>query len=442
LPFDRDNLQAPFGLNKSADTICLFDAELNPVDRLDYNTLQSAVASRGRWPNGSGGWVTFDEPTPGKPNHPPRFTRHLLGGGPVAIPECETYYATNAFAEAVAGATFTLLPVNAETLPEGMSFDPATGECVWTPTEAQGPGVYDCILCGVRDGNCLDAVPVTFTVLETLNPILFGALFDQTVSEGETVTFTVTATREAEIPPREVPIRFRMAGDAALSNAVLHAETGVFQWKTGEIDGPGTYLVTLIAEDGEEPSVNAVTNLTVTVKEVNQSFTYRSPTTFYLWAGQPFETVLEFDDPDLPPNHFSTVTLSAPEGMTLDVDTGTVRWTPGEDQIGTHKLRFRAFDNAGAAKTFEVAFVVDVASLSIEGGTLSDPTHLRLIWTGRAGTTYTVEWCADLLQPDWQPFPDPDLVLPGKAGTMSCDLDLTRLPAPCRKAFFRIRQGR
>ncbi|MBP5320374.1 MAG: lamin tail domain-containing protein [Kiritimatiellae bacterium] len=439
LPFDRDNLQAPFGLNKTTDKICLFDAELNPVDRIDYDTLQDPAISSGRWPNGTGGWIAFAVPTPGAPNHPSRFTRHLLAGGPVVIPERERYCATNAFAEAVAGAVLTLLPADADALPEGLAFDGASGECVWTPSEAQGPGVYDCLLCGVKDGVCIDAVPLTFTVLETLNPILFNAVFDQSVSEGDTVTFTVTATREEEIPPRDVPFRFRMVCDPAMSNAVLNAETGVFQWKTGEVDGPGVYSVTLIAEDAQESAVSASTNLTVTVKEVNQPFTYVSPTSFYLWLDEPFEVALQFDDPDLPPNTFSFVTLSAPDGMTLDRDTGVVRWTPTGGQAGTHKLRFRAFDNAGSAKTIEISFIVDTAALTLDAGTAIDATHLRLAWKGKAGLTYIVEWCDDLTVQNWQPFPE--MVLPGQAA-MTCELDLTLLPAPRTKAFFRVRQTR
>ena len=75
LPVDPANLQAPFGLSKSGDRICLFTPTLALADRLEYATEQIGTASMGRWFNGaSGDLVRFDNPTPGAPNRNPRFT--------------------------------------------------------------------------------------------------------------------------------------------------------------------------------------------------------------------------------------------------------------------------------------------------------------------------------------------------------------------------------
>ena len=63
-------LQAPFGLGKSADQICLFDAQGRLVDRVSYNAAQSSTASAGRSPDGTGDWTTLDPPSPGAPNGP------------------------------------------------------------------------------------------------------------------------------------------------------------------------------------------------------------------------------------------------------------------------------------------------------------------------------------------------------------------------------------
>ena len=60
------------------------------------------------------------------------------------------------------GLSYTLVAAEGETLPEGLSVDAATGVISWTPSATQTPGVYRVLLCGVLDGECVDAVQVTF----------------------------------------------------------------------------------------------------------------------------------------------------------------------------------------------------------------------------------------------------------------------------------------
>lgn len=162
---DPLNLQAPFGLGKSADAIYLFDSATNLVDSVAYSSEQTDVASMGRWPNGYGEWTVFAAPTPGVPNHPSRFANLSLAGA-----ASHTLRAATPFTSATSlaygdAATFALRAESAGgEVPEGLAVD-ASGALSWTPSESQAPGVYHLYLCAVAGDAVVDALPLTFTVL-------------------------------------------------------------------------------------------------------------------------------------------------------------------------------------------------------------------------------------------------------------------------------------
>jgi len=164
LPFDADNLQAPFGLGKKEDAIYLFDPATNLVDQISYSTLQSETTSLGRWPNGSGDWTTLTVPTPDAPNHPPRFAEVPLTGATAYILRAQEPFTTN-FVCTATGTSFTILPETGRTIPAGLAVNAQTGALSWTPTDAQAPGVYYLTLCAVRNEEVIDALPLAFTVV-------------------------------------------------------------------------------------------------------------------------------------------------------------------------------------------------------------------------------------------------------------------------------------
>ncbi len=176
LPFDPANLQAPFGLSKSADALYLFDPATNLVDAITYDTTQNDTTSLGRWPNGTGEWATFATPTPGAANHPTRFETPLLAGANaytlrVGTPFTSALAPENAFA---ATTTFALVPETGSSIPNGLSVNPTTGTLNWTPSGTLAPGVYFLNLCPVADGEAIDALPIAFTVLPPASDVLIA----------------------------------------------------------------------------------------------------------------------------------------------------------------------------------------------------------------------------------------------------------------------------
>lgn len=446
LPFDPANLQAPFGLGKDGDQICLFNAATQLVDRLIYATEQGDEASLGRWVNGAeGDLVTFCEPTPGLPNRNPRFPDAVLAQPPAfAIREQVPFCHTNAFAAArPAHFTFRLFATDGSAVPSNLTFDTATGVLAWTPSEAQGPGLYAFRVCGfLVDGpsvTACDETLLTLAVLETPSPPLLAALASLTVNEGAIVTFTASATRAEEIPPYPTQTRLRLDG-AVPPHATFNADTGLFNWTTVEVDGPSTNLFTVVAEDVSDPTVYASTVVTVKVNEVNIPLVYDSPTTFYLWRNEPFAVNLKYADPDLPPNTLTYTLISGPAGLTLNSSTGLLQWQPAENQSGSFSVRVRTFDNGSGLST-TLSLVVDTAQLEAAALTAAAASgDFDLKWASKRDTAYTIEWCGNLADGDWQPV-NPGSPVAGTGGMVSYVLTPAAFGAPTR-AFFRIIQTR
>src|SRR5262249_15516622 len=73
--------------------------------------------------------------------------------------------------------------------PSGATIDPMSGVFTWTPTEAQGPGIYS-FFVRVSDGVGHTDVSTTVTVTEVnVAPTLTGVPATASVNEGESLTF-------------------------------------------------------------------------------------------------------------------------------------------------------------------------------------------------------------------------------------------------------------
>jgi hypothetical protein len=451
LPFDPANLQAPFGLGKSGDQICLFNAATQLVDHLVYATEQSGAASLGRWLNGAAGeWTTFGLPTPGQPNRNPRAP-----ASPLAQPALQTAREEQALAhtlgfagERPANTVFRLFPAEARALPEGLSYDADSGALAWTPAEEQGPGLYALRACAfAADGASVDLsdeVLLTIKVLEAPSRPVLGSLTNLDVSEGGLASFTATFARHEEVPFYATQTRLTLTG-ALPTNATFSAETGLFSWPTAEVDGPGTNVFVITAEDAGDPGVFDSVAVTVTVREVNSPLVYAGPTTFYLWRGEPFALRLPYEDADLPPNALSfSLTTSAPvppAGLTVDPVTGVLTWLPSAEQTGAFGARILATDRAGSVLVKTLTLVVDSAPFQAASlARLPSGEGVDLRWASKPGARYTVEWSPSLAPPDWRPVNEAS-PLEGTGEMLSLALTPDLIGAPTN-AFFRIIQTR
>jgi hypothetical protein len=118
-----------------------------------------------------------------------------IGDKTVTEGQLLTFTATATDADAGQTLTFSLINL----IPAGAAIDPATGVFTWTPTSNQGPGASD-VTIQVSDNAttpCVDSEIIHVTVLdaggENQCPVL-APIGDKTVTEGQLLTFTATAT--------------------------------------------------------------------------------------------------------------------------------------------------------------------------------------------------------------------------------------------------------
>ena len=82
-------------------------------------------------------------------------------------------------------------------IPSGATIT-AGGLFSWTPTEAQGPGIYSFDVV-VSDGTITDSETITVTVTEGNSAPVLAAIGNQTIAEGTELSFTATAT-DTDLP--------------------------------------------------------------------------------------------------------------------------------------------------------------------------------------------------------------------------------------------------
>ncbi|MDW8309490.1 MAG: hypothetical protein RMK20_08970, partial [Verrucomicrobiales bacterium] len=148
--------------------------------------------------------------------------------------------------------------------PTNAAVHPTTGVFTWTPTEAQGPGVYS-ITVRVTDSQSppqSDAKTFQVTVNEVNQAPALAAIASRTVHAGMAVTFTNTAT-DADLPPNALSFSLDPGAPAGAS---ISATTGVFSWLTTPAHAGGAFPITVRVTDNGAPPLSDSKSFTVTVQ--------------------------------------------------------------------------------------------------------------------------------------------------------------------------------
>ncbi|MGL6194180.1 MAG: peptidylprolyl isomerase, partial [Thermoguttaceae bacterium] len=223
---------------------------------------------------------------------------------------------------------------NTVEIPTGMKIDASTGVFTWTPATGQVDDYT--IEIKATDGAGNSSLKTIETVFQTgTNFTITG---DTTVSEGEEIVIYLEVN-EDEISEGETYV-FTVAADSLPAGAQYTMQktgdyTAVFRWVTNEADGPATYTPVFKLTDSNENVRRK--NVQLTVKEVNTApvFTNQFENLYELAEHNEFKLQLTANDVDVYPNSTNpllfTIVGDYPEGMTLDPQTGLLKWTPGEN---------------------------------------------------------------------------------------------------------------
>ncbi len=217
--------------------------------------------------------------------------------------------------------------------PEGATIDSQTGHFTWTPSEAQGPGEYQVTVRVVNTLGAAASETVPITVAEQNQPPELAAVDDVLVNEGELVELALQAL-DADLPEQQ--LTFELVGQVP-NGMTLDAQTGLLQWQTGEVHGPGQYAITVRVTDPYGAS--SETGFTIQVAEVDQAPRVDALPDRLVRTGGRLELSVRATDPDLPARNIRYSLDAAPAGMDIDPQSGRLTWDVPAGFVGPGALQ-------------------------------------------------------------------------------------------------------
>jgi len=235
-----------------------------------------------------------------------------------------------------AGNTLTYSLVGA---PAGSSIVPSTGVFTWTPTEAQGPGVFNFSVRVTDNGApALSAdAPVSVTVAEVNQAPVLTPIGDRNATEGALLTFSASAS-DADLPANTLAYSLMNAPAGASISAA-----GVFSWTPTESQG-NTSLTVRVTDNGS-PALFAEETIAIAVAETNQAPVLASIGNKTVAAGGTLTFTASATDADLPANQLTFSLSGAPSAASIHPITGVFTWTTTVADAGTSTFSVVVTDN-------------------------------------------------------------------------------------------------
>lgn len=244
--------------------------------------------------------------------------------------------------------------------PGGAAIQSSSGLFTWTPTEAQGPGVYS-VTVRVSDGGSpafSDTKTFSITVGEVNSAPVLPSPGNRVVAEGATLAFNGNAT-DSDAPLQTLTYSLDATAPAG---AVVHPATGAFSWTPTEAQGPGTNIVTMRVIDNGSPALSDFKVFVIVVTEVNTAPVLAPLADKTVVEGNPVICTNSATDSDLPSQALTySLGPGAPAGATVHPTTGLFSWTPGEpDGPGTNRISIVVTDNAMISQSATQSFTIVV----------------------------------------------------------------------------------
>lgn len=227
------------------------------------------------------------------------------------------------------------LTFTATNLPEGASFDPATGTFTWKPDKGSAGSYYGISFTVTDHGQTpLSASrEMTIKVKGENSPPEFYPVEGKTVKVGESVRFKLEAS-DADGDK----LTFAASNLPPQSN--FDEKTGTFSWTPGQA---GTFSVRFVVADSGTPPLSAVQEVAINVSKANSPPLLMLPNKLSAIEGNPIN--VEINALDAADDILTFSASHLPEGAEFDPVNRTLRWTPPGGSTGNYTVRFTATDN-------------------------------------------------------------------------------------------------
>ncbi len=260
------------------------------------------------------------------------------------------------------------------------------GIITWTPTEAQGPGVFTFTTIVSDDALPPATATNTFTVtVDEVNstPVL-GLPSSQAISELAAWSANATAV-DIDDPANTLTFEL-VSGPAGLTVDA----GGLMQWTPAEHQGPSTNLVIVRVFDDGPGTLSATNSFTLAINEVNSAPVMGSLTDQAIGETMAWSVNAVATDADLPSNILTFEVVSGPDGLTVGAD-GWIRWTPSEAQgPSTNPVIVRVFDNGVPSLSVTNSFIL-IVNEGNSAPVLTVPWNQAInelaAWNANAGAT-------------------------------------------------------
>jgi hypothetical protein len=180
---------------------------------------------------------------------------------------------------------------------------------------------------------------------------------NQIIDEGQLLTVTPSL-----LAGSSTANTFSVVGSLP-SGATLNTSTGRIEWTPGEVQGPGSFSVTLTAQGSSGQSDSET--FTITVNEVPTAPVLAAIGAKTIDEGQQLTFTASATDQDLPANALRfRLGTNAPAGAAIDAVTGVFTWTPTEQQgPGSNEVTFIVEDGTGQSDSETIVITVNEVNL-------------------------------------------------------------------------------
>ncbi len=234
--------------------------------------------------------------------------------------------------------------------PLGAVIDGTTGEFAWTPTEAQGPGVYNFVV-RLFDGTVNVDAPIAITVTEVnIAPVAYDASVSTPMNTDKDITLGAT---DGDLP--ENTLTFTITSEPTSGTLDLTGDQATYTPNENFV-GSDSFEYQVCDQD------NACDTATIEITVSNDAPIFNEEFEDTTEVEIPEEAAYSIDasatDPNENPLTYS-LGVGAPAGLVVNETTGEVTWTPTEEQgVGVYSVQVITTDGASTnSHTFTITVV-------------------------------------------------------------------------------------